>query len=178
METEKSIPPKESIAQAIIIIRGRRVILDHDLAIIYGVKTKALNQAVKRNEERFPEDFMFQLTDAEKSKVVTDCDHLHRLKYSTSLPYAFTEHGAIMAANVLNSEQAIIASVFVVRAFIQLREMLAAHKELSLRIAELERRIDQNDETVIALVAAIRELMMPAPSPRKPIGFMPRGKYQ
>lgn len=168
-----SVVPMERIAQAILVIRDKKVMLDVDLARLYGVTTKRLNEQVKRNKERFPEDFMFQLTKEERDEVVANCDHLDRLKYSATLPHAFTEHGAIMAANVLSSQQAITASVFVVRAFVQLREMLAGNKELVQRLDELERRIDRNDETIVALVAAIRELMNPTvPSKKKhPIGF-------
>jgi hypothetical protein len=110
----------------ILTIRDQKVILDLDLAELYGVPTKALNQAIKRNTERFPPDFMFQLTEAEKSEVVTNCDHLSRLKFSRTRPFAFTEHGALMAANVLNSSQSVKMSVYVVRAFIKQRELLMA----------------------------------------------------
>ena len=106
----------ESVAQRILSIRGVRVMLDADLAELYAVPTKRLNEQVKRNLERFPVDFMFQLTPTEKKQVVANCDHLSRLKYSPHLPYAFTEHGAIMAAAVLNSPRAVEVSVFVVRA--------------------------------------------------------------
>jgi len=124
----------------ILLIRGHRVMLDSDLADVYGTTTKALNQAVKRNTERFPADFMFQLTQSERLEVVTNCDHLHKLKYSPVLPFAFTEHGAIMLASVLNSPIAIRASIAVVRAFIRFREVLINHKELAGRFAELEKR--------------------------------------
>ena len=113
--------PSERIERSILFIRGQKVMLDADLADLYGVATKVLNQAVKRNMDRFPGDFLFQLTAEEKAEVVTDCDHLAKLKFSPVLPYAFTEHGAIMAASVLNSPQAVEVSVFVVRAFVRLR---------------------------------------------------------
>jgi hypothetical protein len=167
--------PVERIQQSIYLIRGRRIIIDADLALMFDVPTKVLNQAVKRNIERFPEDFMFQLTKAEKEEVVTNCDRLNQLKYSSSLPYAFTEHGAIMAANVLNSQKAIAASVYIVRAFVQLREMLYAHKELAHKLAELEGRIDKHDEAIVALVTAIKNLMEPPPAKLKGrIGFNTR----
>jgi hypothetical protein len=108
--------------------------LDHDLAELYGVSTKRLNEQVKRNSERFPDDFMFPLNLHEKAEVVANCDHLSRLRFSPVLPYVFTEHGAIMAANVLNSRQAVQASVFVVRPFIQLRQMRATHRELASKL--------------------------------------------
>ncbi|HXM47606.1 MAG TPA: ORF6N domain-containing protein [Pyrinomonadaceae bacterium] len=110
----QSLMPPERIARLILSVRGNRVIVDADLAELYGVATKVLNQAVKRNRKRFPQDFMFRLSKMEKSEVVTNCDHLARLKFSPVLPYVFTEHGAIMLANVLNSGHAVETSVFVV----------------------------------------------------------------
>lgn len=145
--------------------------LDSDLADVYGTNTKALNQAVKRNRERFPADFMFQLTAQEKNEVVTNCDHLSRLKYSPTLPHAFTEHGAVMLASILNSPVAVQASIAVVRAFIRLREILATHKELAGKLAELEKRIEGHDEEIMALFEAIRQLMEPPEKPTKRIGF-------
>src|SRR5437879_4124751 len=111
----------KSIETLILTIRGRKVLIDADLASIYEVETRTLNQAVRRNVDRFPEDFIFQLTAKEKSEVITNCDHLNQLKFAKSLPFAFTEHGAIMAT-VMNSKQAVSMSIFVVRAFVQMRE--------------------------------------------------------
>lgn len=122
----KALIPVERIHKTILLVRSEKVILDIDLASLYGVSTKRLNEQVKRNGRRFPDDFMFQLTADEKAEVVANCDHLRRLKFSPTLPYAFTEHGTIMAANVLNSERAVHASVEVVRAFVGLRLMLAS----------------------------------------------------
>ena len=116
--------------------------LDADLAQLYGVSTKRLNEQVKRNRDRFPEDFMFQLNAAEKTEVVAKCDHLAKLKFSRTHPYAFTEHGAIMLAAVLNTPRAIEVSVFVVRAFVKLREILTTHKALAHKLAELESKIE------------------------------------
>ena len=124
----KRAKPLESL---ILNFRGRKVLIDADLATIYGVETRTLNQAVKRNAERFPEDFIFQLSAAEKSEVITNCDHLARLKFAKSLPFAFTEHGAIMAASVLNSREAVTMSVYVVRAFIRVREHLWSTRPFS-----------------------------------------------
>lgn len=109
---QNALVPIERIAQSILVIRGQKVIIDADLAALYGVPTKALNQAVKRNPARFPEDFMFRLSAAEKTEVVTNCDHLAKLKFAKTLPYAFTEHGAIQAANVLNSPRAAEVGVY------------------------------------------------------------------
>jgi len=162
------------IQRRILLIRGEKVILDADLAEAYGVPTKALNQAIRRNRDRFPEDFMFQLTKAEKLEVVTNCDHLRQLKFSHVNPHVFTEHGAIMAASVLNSPKAVEVSVFVVRAFVQLREVLAGHKELAHKIAQLERKLGDHDDQILVLVEAIKQLMDPKPPPKiRQIGFNP-----
>jgi hypothetical protein len=162
----------EQIDPRILLIRGQRVIIDADLAELYGTTTKALNQAVKRNAGRFPADFRFQLNVAEKSEVVTNCDHLARLKFTRNLPHAFTEHGALMAASVLNTPRAIDVSVYVIRAFVKLREWLSTHKELALKLAELERKVASHDGAIQSLVAAIRQLMQPAPAaPPRQIGF-------
>ena len=154
----------------ILFFRGQRVIIDADLAALYGVPTKRLNEQVRRNARRFPEDFCFQLTPAEKAEVVANCDHLARLRFSPSLPYAFTEHGAIMAANVLNSPRAVEMSVHVVRAFVRLREMIASHKSLVKRFDELEARYDEQFKAVFD---AIRRLMAPPEAkPKRKIGFV------
>jgi len=162
------IMPDEKIQKTICLIRGHKVILDRDLATMYGVTTKRLNEQVKRNRERFPEDFMFQLTEEEKTEVVANCDHLARLKFSPVLPNAFTEHGAIMAASALNTPQAVEMSVFVVRAFVRLRQMLASNTELARKLADLEKRYDAQFKVVFN---AIRQLMTPQAPPRKQIGF-------
>ena len=157
------------IERTILWIRGHRVMLDADLASLYGVSTKVLNQAVKRNQKRFPPDFMFRLTVREKRKVVTDCDHLARLKFSSTLPYAFTEHGAIMLASVLNSSKAIEVSVEVVRAFVRLREVLASHVELARRLDDLEKSSDKSFTQVFAI---LRELLEGSSRPEsRRIGF-------
>jgi hypothetical protein len=158
------------IERSILRIRGQRVMLDTDLAELYGVPTKVLNQAVKRNQERFPPDFMFRLTRREKEKVVTDCDHLARLKFSPALPYAFSEYGAIMLASVLNSQTAIEVSLQIVRTFVRLREILSAHAELSRRLDELEKRHDQQFTQVFTVLQEILE-DAPAPLERQRIGF-------
>jgi len=160
--------PTERIERSILLIRGEKVMLDADLAEIYGVETKVLNQAVKRNATRFPEDFMFQLTEREKMEVVTKCDHLVRIKFSPHLPFAFTEHGALMLANVLNSERAALTSVQVVRAFVRLRQMLASNAELSRKLAALENKYDAQFKIVFD---AIRQLMTPPEPKRREIGF-------
>ncbi len=154
------------------MIRGEKVIIDADLATFYGVTTKRLNEQVKRNRDRFPEDFMFQLTGSEKSELVANCDHLTRLKFAKALPYAFTEHGAIMAASVLNSKRAVEVSLFVVRAFVKLRRVLSEHHTLARRLDELERKLADHDTQILAVVQAIQALLGPAPVPkRRRIGF-------
>jgi hypothetical protein len=171
---EGAIIPVGRIEERILLIRGERVMLDADLAELYGVKTKVLNQAVQRNPERFPEDFVFRLTEAEaaclRSQTVTSKPGRGGRRYA---PYAFTEHGAIMAASVLSTEQAVRVSVYVVRAFVKLRQFISEHKELARKLAELERRLQGHDEQILALVEAIRELMVPPPPKegRKRIGF-------
>jgi hypothetical protein len=172
-----ALVPVTHITRTILILRGQRVILDAELAALYGVPTKALNQAVKRNAERFPEDFMFQLarTEAEalnRSQAVTGYQKHRDPRFP---PFAFTEHGAIMAATILNSPRAIEMSVYVVRAFVQLRELLASNKALARRLDELETRLAQklasHDKTISEIIAAIRALTNPRPPRRRGIGF-------
>ena len=166
----------------ILVIRGLRVMVDADLAILYGVLTRRLNEQVKRNAKRFPGDFMFQLTPAEKAEVIANCDHLSKLKFSKSLPFAFTEFGAIQAANVLASSQAVEMGIFVVRAFVHLRELATTHRDLAKRLDELEQKTEglamQHDtfsrntrNQLKQVFDAIRELMTPPDPPKRPIGF-------
>ena len=170
------IVPIHRVEQAIFLIRGQRVMLDADLAVLYGVTTRRLNEQVSRNRDRFPEDFMFRLTLGEKTEVVANCDHLHKLKFSNTLPHAFTEHGAIMLASVLNSPRAVEASLLVVRTFVKLRETLATHRELARKMEELERRLEGHDGSIRTLVDAIRQLMGGAETPPRRIGFHPEGR--
>jgi hypothetical protein len=160
------------ISQSIVILRGHRVILDADLAAIYGASTGRLNEAVKRNAERFPEDFMFRLTATEHAALIS--------QFATSkpgrggrrkLPWASTEHGAIQAANVLNSPRAIAMSVYVVRAFVQLRELLVSNAALARKLDELERKYKHHDNAIAAILSAIRELMNPPAPKGRGIGF-------
>lgn len=160
------------VESRILILRHQKVILDTDLAELYGVPVKRLNEQVKRNRERFPADFMFQLTAKEaedlRSQSATSKPQRGGRRY---LPYAFTEHGAIMAATVLNSERAVEMSVFVVRAFVRLREMLSTNRELASKLAELEGRLDTQDASIQNLFEAIKELMIPEEPSRRRIGF-------
>ncbi len=166
--TSSAIILTERIERRILLIRGQKVMLDTDLARLYGVSTKRLNEQVKRNRNRFPPDFMFRLSRREKAEVVANCDHLRKLKYSPTMPYAFTEHGAVMLASILNSEIAIHASIQVVRAFLRLREMLAEHKELARWLDELEKKYDAQFKVVFD---AIRALRTPPAKPGRRIGF-------
>jgi hypothetical protein len=172
MPKSRTIVKVGTIQQRILLIRGEKVIIDSDLAEAYGVTTKALNQAVRRNADRFPSDFMFRLTKEEKLEVVTNCDHLQNLKFSPVTPFVFTEHGAIMAASVLNSPKALEVSVFVVRAFVKLRQTITEHKEIARKIAQIERKLSDHDNQILVLVEAIKQLMDPKPPPKKRrIGF-------
>ena len=168
MSDNISLIPMERIERAILLIRHEKVMLDLDLAAIYGVTTKRLNEQVKRNLMRFPADFMFQLTEAEKSEVVANGDHLARLKFSPHLPYAFTEHGALMLANVLSSERAAQTSVQVVRAFVRLRQLLSSNAELARKLDAMEKKYDAQFKVVFD---AIRQLMSPPAKPKREIGF-------
>jgi hypothetical protein len=187
MADKKLIASVEQIESRIFLIRGQKVMLDADLAELYGVETGALNRAVKRNIERFPEDFMFQLTSEEFADLRCQIGISNmRSQIATSnnptatpagrggrrhLPYAFTEHGAIMAASVLNSPRAVETSVQVVRAFVRLRQMLSSNAELSRKLATLEKKYDIQFKAVFV---AIRELMTPLePRKKRPIGFAP-----
>jgi len=166
----------ELIAYKIVVIRSQKVMIDTDLAELYGVTTKALNQAVKRNTSRFPEDFMFRLSAKEKQEVVTNCDHLNKLKFSKALPFAFTEYGAIQAANVLNSQLAVEMGVYIVRAFVRLRELLTSNKELAQRLNELEQRIERkletHDQAITGLINTLRQMMTHEKTKKQPIGFI------
>jgi hypothetical protein len=160
------------VGSKILILRNQRVILDVDLAELYGVSVKRLNEQVKRNPQRFPPDFSFTLTRAEdrnlRSQSATSSSGHGGRRY---LPHAFTEHGAIMAASVLNSKRAIEMSVFVVRAFVQMRQALLVKQQIASKLAELETRLDQHDSDIQQLIEAIRELMAPSPANDRRIGF-------
>jgi phage regulator Rha-like protein len=172
--TNLEIVPVEELIQ---LIRGQRVILDADLAQIYGVPTKQINQAIKRNPDRFPKDFAFRIKPQEvatlRSQIVTSKGRGGR----RHIPIAFTKHGAIMAANVLNSAHAVQMSVFVVRAFVKMREVLAQNKELAAKLGELERaltaRLDDHEKAIVHILEEIKKLMEPPPEPkRRQIGFL------
>jgi hypothetical protein len=170
----------EAVASRILIVRGLRVIVDADLAALYGVPTKRLNEQVRRNSERFPADFLFQLTPQEvsdlKSQIATSSSTA-TWGGRRHAPFVFTEHGALMASTVLNSPRAVEVSVFVVRAFVQLRELATGHKELAHLLRDLEARIKrklvEQDETISGILEALGELMEPPEPERRQIGFAP-----
>ena len=171
MNKSLAVIPVERVELTIVRIRDEKVILDADLAKLYGVSTKRLNEQVKRNRERFPEDFMFQLTIEEARSAERSRSQIATLKRGQNLKYrplAFTEHGAIMAANVLNSKRAVQVSVQIVRAFIRLRQILASNEELARRLNELEKKYDHQFKIVFD---AIRELMTPPPPGIKQLAF-------
>lgn len=172
MAKPKALAPAADIVRFITVLRGQRVILDADIATIYGVTTGRLNEAVKRNTERFPEDFMFRLTVAEHAALISQIATSKPGRGGRrKLPWAFTEHGAIQAANVLNSPRAIAMGVYVVRAFVRLRELLASNTVLARKLDELEGRYRHHDEAIVTILAAIRELTHPPDSKRRGIGF-------
>ena len=146
--------------------------LDSDLAKLYGVQTKRLNEQVKRNNKRFPGDFMFQLTRTETDKVVANCDHLKLIKFSYQLPYVFTEQGVAMLSSVLNSERAIQVNIMIMRAFTKLKEMLLTHKDLATKLEALERKYANHDKKIQDIFEAIRQLLQPlAVDKKRKIGF-------
>ena len=163
--------PDEIVMSKILLIRGKKVMIDRDLAELYGVTTKQMNQQVKRNLKRFPEDFMFQLTTEEKEEVVTKCDHLKILKYSPVLPYGFTEYGAVMLASVLNSDRAIEVNIQIVRIFTQMREILMTNQEILLKLEQMERKVTGHDEDIQLIFKYLKQLLNPPQEPRPRIGF-------
>ena len=176
MATRRALVPVADISRTILILRRQRVILDRELAAIYGVTTGRLNEAVKRNAERFPEDFMFRVSPSEHSALISQIATSNAGRGGhRKPPFAFTEHGAIQAANVLNSPRAIAMGVHVVRAFVQLRALLSSNKELARRFDQLEARLDKklaaHDEAIAAILSAIRQLMNPPSPKRRGIGF-------
>ena len=171
--TRKNIPPtliQERIEQRILLIRDKKIILDRDLAELYGVPTFRLNEQVKRNIHRFPNDFMFKLNRREQIELIANCDRFKSLKHSSNLSCAFTEQGVAMLSSVLNSERAIAVNIHIMRTFTKLRELMLQHRDLEERINELENKYDQKFQSIFE---AIRSLLKPPPmrKPKLPIGF-------
>ncbi|MBF0483253.1 MAG: ORF6N domain-containing protein [Candidatus Omnitrophica bacterium] len=167
----KSLISVDIIEKRIFVMRGEKVMVDRDLAELYSVTTKRLNEQVKRNLSRFPDDFMFQLTNVEKIEVVAICDHLKPLKYSKVNPYVFTEKGVAMLSSVLNSERAIQVNILIMRTFSKIREMLFNHKELALKLEKVEQKLGQHDEDIQAIINLIRQLHAEPEKPKTRIGF-------
>lgn len=176
MKETPSTIPSEKIEQTILLIRGHKIMLDTDLAKLYQVRTFRLNEAVKRNACRFPEDFMFQLTEIEKREVIANCDHLGNLKFSPQLPYAFTEQGIAMLSSVLRSARAIRVNIEIMRTFVRLKKWLASHAALASKIDGLEKKYGQQFKIVFD---TLRKMLTPPsppalpPKPKGPIGFQP-----
>lgn len=170
---QKLLIPDEVVIHKILFLREKRVMVDKDIAELYGVSTKRLNEQVKRNKKRFPVDFMFQLTQEEKDEVVANCDHLKNLKYSPNLPFVFTEHGAVMLASVLNSDRAIEVNIQIVRIFTQLKELLGTHKDILLQLQKVENKLTEHDEDIRLIFVYLKKLLNPPQEPRKRIGFKP-----
>lgn len=171
--------PDEIIINKIIVLRDKKVMIDRDLAELYGVTTKRLNEQVKRNLKRFPNDFMFQITKEEKDDIVSQFEHLNSLKFSPALPYVFTEHGAVMLASVLNSDKAIEVNIQIVRVFTQIRQMLTDNTELRLAIEKLERATENNKKNIELVFQYIDELTEKKENPelRNKIGYkLPKKK--
>jgi len=165
------IIPSELIEKKIYLIRGEKVMLDKDLALLYGVPTKRLNEQMKRNIKRFPEDFMFQLTWEETKSLRSHFATLKRGQYTKYRNYAFTEQGVAMLSSVLNSERAIQVNIAIIRTFVKLRQIISTHKELANKLKELERKIEKHDIEIRSIFEAIRQLMIPPEQPKKRIGF-------
>ena len=171
MGEKKALVPTEVIVTKIIFLRGEKVLLDRDLAELYGVETKQLKRAVRRNLPRFPSDFMFELTREEYNSLRSQFGTLKRGAHSKYLPFAFTEQGVAMLSSVLNSDRAIEVNIAIMRAFVQLRKMIASNEELARKLEELEKRLEKHDEDIGLIFEAIRELMSPPDTPPKKIGF-------
>ena len=172
---DSAMPPNrkvDNVERAIYLIRGQRIMLDSDLAAIYGTRTMRLNEQFRRNRKRFPDDFAFVLTREEFARLISQIAISKKGRGGRrKLPIAFTEHGAIMLASVLNSDVAVQASVRVVRAFVRLREMVSANAQLATKLAELERRLGSHDEAIVDLFATLKRLLEPEAKPKREIGF-------
>ncbi len=173
---EKNIVPNQAIESKIFLIRGRKVMVDRDLAELYEVETKYLNRQVRRNLERFPEEFMFQLNQEESAELVTNCHRFKTMKHSSVFPLAFTEHGVAMLASVLKSKRAIKISIHIINTFVNLRRWTATHQKLAYQLGELAKRVDMHDREIRHVMKFIQELISSEEQPEPPkrrIGFHP-----
>lgn len=178
MKANAALVPTEQVEKIILIIRGHKVLLDSDLAVLYGVETKVLNQAVRRNRDRFPSDFMFQLTagevaDLNRSQVVTGSQKHRDPRFR---PFAFSEQGVAMLSSVLRSKRAVTVNIEIMRAFVRLREMLASNREVAQKLSELERHIATHDKQIQTIFEAIRQLISPPKNKHRQIGFQPKSE--
>jgi hypothetical protein len=181
MKEESKLMSIEIIRNKIIVIRGEKVMVDRDLAALYGVSTKALNQAVTRNIRRFPPDFMFRTTKDERDELVTNCDRFRSLKHSSIMPRAFTEQGVAMLSSVLNTNRAVEVNIMIMRAFVQLRKISYSKNQLARRLLEIEERLGDHDEKIEIIFEAILQLMEPPEETKNLIGFEvkePETKYR
>lgn len=181
MKDNNVILPEEVIINKILLIRGQKVMVDYDLALLYGVPTKRLNEQVKRNIKRFPEHFMFKLNEKEKSELVANCDHLKKLKHSPYLPCVFTEYGVLQLANVLNSERAINVGNRIIEIFVKMREVLAARNDIIKKLEELERNDIEQDKKILLIFEYLKQFELAKQEQldikeRKRIGFRQQSK--
>lgn len=177
-ESETLLVPDEVVKNKILLIRGKKVMIDRDLAELYGVTTFRLNEQVKRNKKRFPEDFMFQVTKEEKQQLIERYENLKTLKFSPSLPHVFTEHGAVMLASVLNSDRAIAVNIQIVRIFAQIRELLLTHKDILIKLEQMEKKmikqggkLQKHDQDIRLIFEYLKQLLNPPDEPRPRVGF-------
>ena len=168
----KALVISENIENRIFVIRGQKVMLDRDIAELYGVETKNLNRQVKRNLDRFPQEFMFQLKEKEKNELVTNWHRLSSLKHSTSRPYVFSEYGIVMLASVLNSEQAVKASILITQTFVRLRTIISTNKNLENKLKTLESKFNKHDKEIQLIFSAIKKLLKQKDEPRNKIGYI------
>jgi hypothetical protein len=169
--TSKSVIPAESLINKILVIRSQKVILDRDLAILYGVETRALKQAIRRNIKRFPKDFMFVLSKKEIERMVSQNVIPSKSFFGGAKPMAFTEQGVAMLSSVLNSERAIEVNIFIMRAFVKLREIISTHKKVEEKLKELENKLKEHDNEIVQVIQVINQLITPFSTPKKKIGF-------
>ncbi|MCX6150453.1 MAG: ORF6N domain-containing protein [Ignavibacteriales bacterium] len=167
----KQILKQENIVQIIYLIRAEKVILDFDLALLYGVENRVLKQSVRRNLSRFPSDFLFQLNKIEWNELITNCDNLKKYKFSPATPFAFTEQGVAMLSSILRSSKAIKVNIEIMRAFISLRRLIDTNKEFASKLKEIEHRIFKHDEQIATVFEILKELMTPPEPERNRIGF-------
>ena len=168
----ESVIPDSLIISRILVVRGKKVMIDRDLAELYGIETFRLNEQVKRNSKRFPKDFMFQINTKEKEAIIKVYKHLEPLKFSRTLPFVFTEHGAVMLASVLNSDTAILMNIQIVRVFTKMKELLLSNKDILFKLERLEKDVTENKQDIAMIFEALKQLLNPQKQKRTMIGFL------